>query len=57
MSSADEKSGLQEREIIAIQKVAATLEEIAEEIAGGFAVLTESIDDLTRAIKRKDDDG
>ncbi len=53
MCSADEKSGLQEREIIAMEKVAATLEEIAEEIAGGFAVLTESIDDLTRTLERK----
>lgn len=46
---------LEERKVIAMEKVAAMLDELVDEIAGGFAVLTESVDDLTRTIKRKDD--
>ena len=53
MSATNEKPGLQEREIVALEKVAAMLDELVEEIAGGFAVLTESVDDLTLMLKRK----
>ena len=56
MSAADEKSGLREREIIALEKVAAMLDELVDEVAGGFAVLTESVEDLTGTLKRKHDD-
>lgn len=51
-----EKPTLEERNVIAMEKVAAMLDELVEEVAGGFAVLTESVDDLTRTLKRKDDD-
>ena len=50
-----EKPTLEERKVIAMEKVAAMLDELVEEVAGGFAVLTESVDDLTRALKRKND--
>lgn len=51
-----EQPALEVRKIIAMEKVAAMLDELVDEVAGGFAVLTESVDDLTRTLKRKDED-
>ena len=50
-----EQPTLQVRKVIAMEKVAAMLDELVDEIAGGFAVLTESVDDLTRTLERKND--
>ena len=50
-----EQPTLEVRKVIAIEKVAAMLDELVDEVAGGFAVLTESVDDLTRALERKTD--
>ncbi len=50
-----EQPTLEVRKVIAMEKVAAMLDELVQEIAGGFAVLTESVDDLTGTLKRKND--
>ena len=51
-----EQLTLEVRKVIALEKVAAMLDELGDEIAGGFAVLTDSVDDLARTLRRKNDD-